>query len=316
MENYGLVSVIMPAYNAEKWVAEAIESVLRQTYPYFELIVVDDGSSDGTGGVIESFKDERVVYIHHSKNLGVAEARNTALKAARGKWGTLIDADDVWLPERLEKLLEILESAGESYFVADDHIVYFDSPRGLKKWGSEFDLYYHIKFGKEILNFTFSDYIKNNSPLIHPIFPLKIVTENRIFYKQEFVPVEDFEFYCELFRMGLNLKLTRSAYYLYRLTPGSLTAKEPKDSQIKAIKYVLSLGKFNGEERFLLAKLLDKVEKDYMYNTFTYYLKSKEFHRAIGYGFKNPLLFAEFIFMLPCSMRYRLKAKLSGGRIK
>jgi len=107
------------------------------------------------------------------------------------------------------------------------------------------------------------------------------------FINRSFVPVEDFEFYCELFRMGLNLKLTRSAYYLYRLTPGSLTAKEPKDSQIKAIKYVLSLGKFNGEERFLLAKLLDKVEKDYMYNTFTYYLKSKEFHRAIGYGFKN-----------------------------
>jgi len=77
----------MPAYNAEKWVAEAIESVLRQTYPYFELIVVDDGSSDGTGGVIESFKDERVVYIHHSKNLGVAEARNTALKASKREWG-------------------------------------------------------------------------------------------------------------------------------------------------------------------------------------------------------------------------------------
>ncbi|WP_050981367.1 glycosyltransferase family 2 protein [Caldisericum exile] len=145
MENLGLVSIIMPVYNAEKYVKDAIESVLAQTYPYFELIVVNDGSTDRSDEVIRSFKDKRIVYIKHEKNLGVAEARNTALRIAKGKWGAVIDADDVWLKERLEKLIPII-AKNENFFVGDDHIICFDSPMGLKRWESQLRLFHNKIF--------------------------------------------------------------------------------------------------------------------------------------------------------------------------
>ena len=98
-----LVSVIMPAYNVEKYIGEAIQSVLNQTYKNFELIIFDDGSTDKTWEIIQSFNDSRIIAIRHQQNKGVAEARNTALKIAKGKWVALIDSDDVWLSDRLEK---------------------------------------------------------------------------------------------------------------------------------------------------------------------------------------------------------------------
>jgi Glycosyltransferases involved in cell wall biogenesis len=81
-----LVSVVMPAYNAEKYIGEAIQSVLNQTYRNFELIIVDDGSTDKTWEKIQSYNDSRITAIRHQQNKGVAEARNTSLDIAKGKW--------------------------------------------------------------------------------------------------------------------------------------------------------------------------------------------------------------------------------------
>jgi len=145
-----LVSVVMPAYNAEKYIGKAIQSVLRQTYRNFELIIVDDGFTNKTWGKIQSYNDSRIIAIRHQQNKGVAEARNTALDVAEGKWVAKIDADGVWLPERLEKLVGILEEKGDGFFIFDDHILCFDTPYGLRQWGIEFEIYYHINFDREI----------------------------------------------------------------------------------------------------------------------------------------------------------------------
>ncbi len=311
-----LVSVVMAAYNAEKCIREAIDSILNQTYPYFELIVVDDGSTDKTWEIIRSFNDSRIIPIRHSQNKGVAEARNTALKMASGKWVALIDSDDLWLPERLEKLIGVLEEKGENFFISDDHILCFDSTNGLRRWGSEFNIYYHINFNEEILTFILSDYLKHNAPGIHPIFPLSIVKKNNLTQKQEFVPREDFLFYCELFEVGLKLILTRNAYYIYRLTPGSLTSKKPKVSEIKVVEHLLSFENLSDEEKALLRSLLLRAKRNFRYNTFTYQLKHREFQDAIKYGLKNPVLFLEFVARLPISLRYRISAKMRGGLIK
>ncbi|GIV76503.1 MAG: hypothetical protein KatS3mg050_0897 [Litorilinea sp.] len=96
----GLVSVMMPAYNAETYIGMAIESVLAQTYPHWELIVVNDGSADGTGPVAESFADPRV-RVYHRPNGGEAAARNFALDQMRGEFVAFLDADDLFLPEHL-----------------------------------------------------------------------------------------------------------------------------------------------------------------------------------------------------------------------
>jgi glycosyltransferase involved in cell wall biosynthesis len=101
------ISAIIPAYNAEPFLARAIESVLGQTCPPMELIVVDDGSTDGTGDVARRFGDR--VRFFHQENAGVSAARNLGIEKARGEWIAFLDADDWWEPERLAWQRAILE---------------------------------------------------------------------------------------------------------------------------------------------------------------------------------------------------------------
>jgi len=105
------VSVIIPTYNRASLIARAVNSVLSQTYKDFEIIIVDDGSTDGTEEMIKKFTDPRILYIHHEENRGSATARNTGLRVARGEYIAFQDSDDEWLPEKLERQLQILESS-------------------------------------------------------------------------------------------------------------------------------------------------------------------------------------------------------------
>ncbi len=112
MKNRPLVSVLMPAYNSELYIAEAIQSILNQTYQNIELIIFDDGSSDKTRQVIEGFTDPRIIKVLSDQNYGVVRARNEMIDRANGKYIALMDADDIADPSRLEKQINILE-AGE-----------------------------------------------------------------------------------------------------------------------------------------------------------------------------------------------------------
>jgi len=105
------VSVIISTYNRAHLIGRAIQSVLNQTYQDFEVIVVDDGSTDNTEEIVKSFNDPRIRYIRHEKNKGAAAARNTGIKAARGKYIAFQDSDDEWLPEKLEKQMKVFENA-------------------------------------------------------------------------------------------------------------------------------------------------------------------------------------------------------------
>jgi glycosyltransferase involved in cell wall biosynthesis len=99
-ESSRLVSVIIPVFNCERFVAEAVESALAQTYRPIEIIVVDDGSTDGSGDVAKSFKDQEVRYFHQPNN-GVGAARNQGTNLAQGSYFAFLDHDDVWLPDKL-----------------------------------------------------------------------------------------------------------------------------------------------------------------------------------------------------------------------
>ena len=106
-----LISVIMPLYNAERFVGESIENVLRQTVGDFELIVIDDASTDASAEIARAYaaKDNRIVLMHNELNSGAARTRNRALDAARGKFITFMDADDLCSPERFAKQLAFFE---------------------------------------------------------------------------------------------------------------------------------------------------------------------------------------------------------------
>ena len=107
-----LVSIISPSYNCEKFIAKTIDSVLAQTYENWELIIVDDCSTDNTDAVVAKYNDKRIKYLKNDKNSGAAVSRNRALREAKGRWIAFLDSDDLWLPEKLEKQIHFMESNG------------------------------------------------------------------------------------------------------------------------------------------------------------------------------------------------------------
>lgn len=108
-----LVSIIMPSYNTGRFIKETIESVLAQSYPTWELIIVDDCSTDNTDEVVNQYlADKRIRYIKNDTNSGAAVSRNRALREAKGKWIAFLDSDDVWVPEKLEKQLAFMVTNG------------------------------------------------------------------------------------------------------------------------------------------------------------------------------------------------------------
>jgi glycosyltransferase involved in cell wall biosynthesis len=106
-----LVSIIMPTYNRAAIISNSIRSVLQQSHQNFELIIVDDCSSDNTEEVVKKIKDSRIKYIRHPRNLGAASARNTAIENSTGQYIAFLDSDDAWLPEKLVNQLKCFEES-------------------------------------------------------------------------------------------------------------------------------------------------------------------------------------------------------------
>lgn len=117
MKDYGLVSIVTPNWNCGKYVSETIRSVQAQTYQNWEMIIVDDCSTDGSDKVIESLmaNDGRIRLLKNEKNSGAAVSRNYALREAKGRWIAYLDSDDLWAPEKLEMQLGFMVSGGYSF---------------------------------------------------------------------------------------------------------------------------------------------------------------------------------------------------------
>lgn len=108
----GLVSIIMPSWNTGRFIAESIQSVINQTYKNWELIIVDDCSTDNTDEVIAKFNDNRIRCFKNEKNSGAAVTRNKAIREAKGEWIAFLDSDDLWFPEKLEKQINFMKRNG------------------------------------------------------------------------------------------------------------------------------------------------------------------------------------------------------------
>ncbi len=109
------VSIIMPAYNSEKFIEKGIKGVLSQTFKDWELIIVDDSSTDNTLKIVDKLKNNKFVVIKNKKNLGAAYSRNIALDIAQGRYIAFIDSDDIWKKEKLEKQIDFMEKNDISF---------------------------------------------------------------------------------------------------------------------------------------------------------------------------------------------------------
>lgn len=126
------VSVIIPTYNRAHLVGRAIQSVLNQTYQDFELIIVDDGSTDNTDDIIKEFqkKDKRIKYIRHEKNKGGSAARNSGIKVSRGEYIAFLDSDDEWFIEKLKRQMKFFKNASPEVSVVYTGFIYKDELGG------------------------------------------------------------------------------------------------------------------------------------------------------------------------------------------
>lgn len=121
------VSIVIPTFNRDYTIERSVKSILNQIYSDFEIIVVDDGSTDNTKEVVERIDDNRVFYIKHEKNRGAASAINTGINHSRGKFISFIGSDDEWLPEKLQKEMKVIEESDTKIGVVYSRLLKFEN---------------------------------------------------------------------------------------------------------------------------------------------------------------------------------------------
>ncbi len=190
MQEEVMVSVIMPAFNAEQYIEESIASVLDQTFKKIELIVVNDCSTDSTLEIIKnlSLKDERIIVLDNSNNLGCANSRNKALLEAKGEYIAFCDSDDVWESEKIKKQLDHIKSTNaDMVFTAYEMIDSFGT---------------FIKSRSVKQEFTLEDLLKENSVIFSTTLFKKEAIEGICFDASWFH--EDYVFLLECLKKNLK----------------------------------------------------------------------------------------------------------------
>ncbi len=198
--HHPLVSILMPVYNVEKYVAEAIDSMLAQTFTNFELIVLDDCSTDNSANVIKQFDDKRIIYHCNAKNLGLANNLNVGLKMAKGKYIARMDGDDISLPTRLQTQVDFLEGHPDVDLCSC----------ALEKFGTEHDIWIR-ETDPEQVKITMLFY----SPVLHAssVWRREVFEKHNLYYNQDAFPAEDYDLWS---RAVFHCKLVNIPQVLYK----------------------------------------------------------------------------------------------------
>lgn len=217
MENQPLVSVIMPCYNMEKFIAYTIQSVQGQTYPHWELCIVDDASTDKTAEIVKNIQnqDDRIHFIIKSKHSGIADTRNQCLNMAKGRFLAFLDADDIWHPEKLEKQLSFMmaKNIGFTYSTYD--------------WIDE-DGKVMNKFINTIGNLDYKTYLRNTIIGCSTVMVNKTITGDVIVPK--FRTSEDTATWLDILRKGLLAYAIDESLVSYRIRRKSASSNKIRAS--------------------------------------------------------------------------------------
>lgn len=224
-------SVVIPAFNAEKTVAQALNSACQQSERRLEIIVVDDASTDRTSAIVAeaASSDCRIHLLRLPVNAGPAAARNRGIAVAKGEWIALLDADDSYHPERIEKLLDLADRTGAD-MVADNILLCDASGR------SPDVLMIPPTMLSQPTELTTAEFIARNvgSPrmprvsygFLKPLLRTNFLRDNRLTYDERNRFAEDFMLYVRCLTNGARWWLLPEAMYHYAVTPGSLTEQQ------------------------------------------------------------------------------------------
>ncbi len=222
------ISVLMPAYNTEKYIGEAIESILNQTFKDFEFIIIDDGSSDKTWEIIQKYAkmDDRVVALKNEKNLGISPTRNKLIKSSNGEYIVWQDSDDISLACRIEKQYNFMEENPE-VGICGGWLQFFNKNGNLsiRKYASD-----DKNLRKRIFRY---------SPVAQPVAIVRReILEKTGLFNNLLIQAEDLDL---SFRIGRYSKFANLPCVLleYRLSPASITTRNLREN----IEYTLMVRK-------------------------------------------------------------------------
>lgn len=220
-ESMPLVSVIMPSYNAEKYIDEAIRSVIAQTYTNWELFVIDDGSTDRTARIAQSYaeKDSRVIFRQNSHNMGTANTRNIGIRLANGEWIATLDSDDIWHPEKLEIQLKKAQETG-ALFLYTSYSLFCDG----------FRQEYTVPEKVDYSSLLTENVIGCSTVMMH-----KSILEDHLFPSE--VYHEDYALWLDLLRAGYNAVGCTEVLTEWRIVKNSRSFNKRKSAKNRWIIY-------------------------------------------------------------------------------
>ena len=215
-----LVSVILPVYNAEKYLNDSIKSIINQTYKNFELIIIEDGSTDKSLEIINKFKDNRIKIISHKSNTGLIYSLNEGIKISNGELIARMDADDISLETRFEKQVDFLNLNKDIGICSTWYRVISNSKMVKREETNPLKVKCKLLFG---------------CPIAHPAVMMKkeILSNEKIVYSHEFLHAEDYELWIRLSHIT-HISNYPEVLLLYRFSPEQVSQKH-KDIQRNSI---------------------------------------------------------------------------------
>lgn len=251
-------SIIIPCYNIEKYISKTLESVFNQTFKDFEIILINDGSNDKTGEILDSYsnKDNRIRVIH-KENEGVSEARNIGIRNATGEYIYFLDGDDLIENTLLERANEVFKNNKIEIFSFGFNMVYEDGK--IKRRYSEEEYNNQIINSKEFLSLFFNKKVGQH---ICSFIVKKDIIENKIFFTKGLERGEDLEFQIKMLLENVNLFYDKTPFFKYVSREGSVVQSKVK---LNIFKFLEVLEKFRKEIKD------EKLKKDLEYFFITYY---------------------------------------------
>jgi succinoglycan biosynthesis protein ExoO len=310
--NEPLVSIAMPAYNAANTIGAAIDSVLAQTFPSWELVICEDAARDETYEAIQSRRDPRIRVLRNESNLGEGATRDRAIAAGRAAWTAVLDADDAWLPERLERL--VAETGRGDCLVFDDLMRCHDTPSGLVPWQAlRGDRAFGAR-GGAVRDVPFEEFIRSDRLLIKPLFPTRLVREFGITHGTSRFGA-DTEFFLRLLSHDLRLRYVPAPMYLYRLTPGSATANPLRHRLMReCVERAATLPGFGPAARAALGRKIASLRRSEIYADFSRAVRERRLFACVRLVLRHPWIVLRAARRVVRNRRYQSHRRRHSGR--
>lgn len=212
-DDYGLVSVIMPCYNSAEYIGDSIDSVIAQTYENWELIIIDDCSTDNSLEIIEKYKDTRIRILRNSENSGAAVSRNNGIDTAQGRYIAFLDSDDLWLPEKLSHQLEYMQARGCRFSFS--HYFFDKGEEGISEFSPKRDEYGY----KDILKHCY---------IACPTVIYDAERLGKVYMPTDAVKREDFGCWLSILKRGVKAFCLHESLVTVKIHVGSVSYNKTK----------------------------------------------------------------------------------------